>query len=353
MIIGACGYGGTGSSAVKDYLKEFTNVQVLDRAECQYAFKVDGLQDLEYHLVKQYSRHMSGDYAIERFKAASQFANTPKVKKIYIDKKKFLKDTNEFLKSIVQAEYLGFDNADYENCSLLKSIVILGFKKFIIPIYEKKTGKLYVSWPMRKMHVSINPTAFYENAQKYMMKILENGGADFSKTIILDQPFEGNNPTQSFPFFEDPIAIVVDRDPRDLYMAASYQWPDGTFMPRRDPKAFVQYYRMQRKNIHLEEEKSKVLRLNLEEMIFDYENATKKIMNFVGFNESQHIYPKKYFNPDRSIKGSQVYKKIPGHHEEIKYISEALSEYLFDFDSYESSKNNTELNVGFKWDDKV
>lgn len=51
MIIGACGYGGTGSSAVKDFIKEFDNVQTLDRAECQYAFKVDGLQDLELHII--------------------------------------------------------------------------------------------------------------------------------------------------------------------------------------------------------------------------------------------------------------------------------------------------------------
>ena len=52
MIVGACGFGGTGSSAVKDLLKEFENIQVLDRAESMFAFKVDGLQDLEYHLVK-------------------------------------------------------------------------------------------------------------------------------------------------------------------------------------------------------------------------------------------------------------------------------------------------------------
>jgi hypothetical protein len=88
-------------------------------------------------------------------------------------------------------------------------------------------------------------------------------------------------------------------------------------------------------------------------MIFDYDNTIKTIMEFLGLTEETHINPKKYFNPKRSIKGSQVYKKIKGHEQEIAYIEKALSEYLFDFDSYELSKTNTEINQGFKWDKDV
>lgn len=343
MIIGACGYGGTGSSAVKDYLKEFEGIQTLDRAECQYAFKVDGLQDLEFHLVKQYSRQMSGDLAIKRFRYAAKYARTPFVKKLYIDRNKYLKDTDDFLESIVQAEYLGFDNADYETGNLLKSIVILGFKKFVIPIYEKKSGRLYDKWPVRKMHVAICPENFYEEARSYVNKILKNGGADFSKKIVLDQPFEGNNPTQSFSFFEDAYAIVVDRDPRDLYMAASYQWPDGMFMPRRNPKAFVEYFRQQRDNIRHEEDKDRVLRVRLENMIFNYDITSELIMKFLGLEEKNHVCPKKYFNPEYSIKGTQLYKKIPGHEKELRYIEEELAEYLFPFEEYEEAKKNNSL----------
>lgn len=68
MFVGVCGYGATGSSAVVGLLKEYPELMVCDKAEIQEAFKVDGLQDLEYHLIKQYSRHISGDAAIVRFK---------------------------------------------------------------------------------------------------------------------------------------------------------------------------------------------------------------------------------------------------------------------------------------------
>jgi hypothetical protein len=245
------------------------------------------------------------------------------------------------------------DNFDYETGNTFKSIIYLGFKKFIIKNYEKLTGKIYKAWPMRDMSVSICPEDFYEKSKVYMHKILENAGGDFSKIIVLDQPFEGNNPTQSFPFFEDPYAIVIDRDPRDLYMASSYQWPDGMFMPRREVNAFIEYYRNQRTNINYSLDNERVLRINLEALIFDYDNTSKKVMDFLGFKEENHVEPRKYFDPKRSIKGSQIYKKLKGHDEEIGQIEKELSEYLFNFDEYEASKTNTEINHGFKWDKKV
>jgi hypothetical protein len=106
-------------------------------------------------------------------------------------------------------------------------------------------------------------------------------------------------------------------------------------------------------NINYSQDNERVIRLNLESMIFDYDATTKKIMDFLGLKEEKHVNPKKYFNPERSIKGSQVYKKIKGHEKEIAYIEKALPEYLFDFDSYELSKTNTEINIGFKWDKEV
>lgn len=353
MIIGACGYGATGSSAVKDLLKEFSNVQVLDRAESMFAFKVDGLQDLEFHLMKQYSREISGDIAIKRFRDQSRFANTPFVKKIYLDPQKYKKDTDIFLDSIIQTYYMGMENADYENVNRLQSIIALGFKKFIIKWYEQISGKPYRWWPMRRISVSICPDNFYSEAKLYMRKIIENGGGDLSKIIVLDQPFEGNNPTQSFPFFDDPYAIVVDRDPRDLYIGESYKctakWLTDPFLPRRDPQKFVEYFKRQRMNIDYSKDNEHVLRIRLEDMIFDYENTIKKIISFLGLSDREHVYKQKYFKPYVSIRGTQLYKKVPGHNEELKIIERELKEFLYDFDQYELSKSNTELSKTYDW----
>lgn len=47
MIVGACGFGSTGSSAVTDYLKEYDSFQVLDRIEFTWVSVDDGLTDLD------------------------------------------------------------------------------------------------------------------------------------------------------------------------------------------------------------------------------------------------------------------------------------------------------------------
>lgn len=344
MIIGACGYGGTGSSAVIDYLSEFKGIQIMNRSEIQYAFKVDGLQDLEYHLVKRFSRQMSGDQAIKRFVDASKYANTPIVKKPIKCKKEYLDITNEYINSLVQATWLGIDNADFETKHTMRNLIILIFKKIVIPNYEKLTGKLYSLWPMRTMYLCIQPDDFYRKTRKYTHQILKAAGADFTKKIVLDQPFEGNDPTQSFPFYDNPKAIVIDRDPRDLYLAASYQWKkDGTFMPRRDPRAFVEYYKKQRVDRATLNYKNDVLYMNLEDLIFDYDEKTKYINDFLNLDENDHADKLKFFNPQISIKGTQLYKKLEGHKDEIAYIEKNLEEYLFPFEQYDMSQNNTEI----------
>lgn len=353
MIIGACGYGGTGSSAIKDFLKEFENVDVLDRAESMFAFKVDGLQDLEYHLVTRYSREISGDVAIKRFRESAKFAYVPFVKKLYLDPRKYIKDTEEFIDAITQTTYRGMENFDYENCNWIKSVCYLAFKKIVVKWYEKIFKRPYTIWPMRNVSVSIRPENFYEEAKKYMKKIIVNGGGDLSKIIVLDQPFEGNNPSQSFPFFEDPYAIVIDRDPRDLYMIASYLWCGEPFMPRRDPEQFVEYYKRQRDNIDYSLDNDRVLRLNLEEMIFDYENVCERVYAFLGFNKSRHINKGEFFKPMVSMRGTQLYKKIQGHDNEIRYIEKNLTKYLFDYERFELSKTNTELTKSFDWQDET
>ena len=91
-------------------------------------------------------------------------------------------------------------------------------------------------------------------------------------------------------------------------------------------------------------------------MIFNYEDTRKKIIETLGLKEEDHIDKQKYFKPLVSLRGTQLYKKIQGHNEEVAYIEKELREYLYDFESYELSKSNTELSKNCNWqseDDKV
>lgn len=331
MSIGACGYGATGSGALFDFLKEFDEIQVKSEAEFKYTYQVDGLQDLEYHLMKQYSKNASGDMAIKRFLSSINYAYTPFVGQA-IPRKKYIKLSKEYAANLYQASWIGMESADYEVGFLPKSITILGFKKFIIPAYEKIFKRSYNTWPLRKMYVAIEPEGFYEKSKKYMNDMIESMGFDMEKPILLNQPFEGNCPENSFPYFQNPKAIVIDRDPRDVFIAhEEVYFGEGRHMPRGDVKAFVQLYGNVRKN-QKRIDSDKIIFIRFEDMIYNYEKTSEKIIKFLNLNE--HSNPRKYFNPDKSIFNTQLYNKYLKYEDEIKYIEKELHEYLFPFEEY-------------------
>lgn len=343
MIIGVCSYGGTGSSAVVDLLKEYNELQVLGNAEFQYAFQPDGLEDLEYHLVKQHSRHMSGDVAIHRYiNSTVKWAETPLVHKT-IEPKIFKKITYNYVNSLIQDEWIGIDNSDYMTKSVLKNSIVLGFKKIVFPVFEKITKKSWDVWPARGMYLSINPEDFYEKTQTYTTELLKAAGASFEKPVVLDQPFEGDAPEQSFPFFKDPKAIVVDRDPRDLWILAKYagNWTgEGRFMPRKDVKTFVNYYKELRENAKRNNSHD-VITINFEDLVYEYDTTVKKIENFLSINE--HVNPKKYFDPSVSINNTRLMDRYPQSKADIDYIEKNLTNYLYDFSKYKKVNYTTSI----------
>ena len=207
MIIGSCGYGATGSSVLTDLLREYDDIQVYDNFEFVIAYRVDGLQDLEYHLMKQYAKNSTGDYAIKRFLYAAKCYMTPAINKP-CSGKKFYEISENFINNILQVSYKGVDTADMLSGNIMKNILAFASKKVFMPkVIEKVTKKTSYIWPCRTMYYSVEPENFYEEAKKYINNILEAMGVDLSRPVCLDQPFEGNAPQQSFPFFERRLCL--------------------------------------------------------------------------------------------------------------------------------------------------
>lgn len=200
MIIGSCGYGATGSSVLTDLLSEYDNVQLFDSFEFVVAYRVDGLQDLEYHLMKQYAKCASGDYAIKRFRDWTSCYRTPFINKP-CNGVTFPKISKDYLDRITQLRYRGMETVDVLSGNVFRDVLAFASKKVLMPkIVEKITGKPSFLWPCRMLNYSIEPESFYEESRKYVSNILMAMGADLTKPICLDQPFEGNCLEQSFPF---------------------------------------------------------------------------------------------------------------------------------------------------------
>ena len=130
-------------------------------------------------------------------------------------------------------------------------------------------------------------------------------------------------------YFNDVKVIVVDRDPRDIYLLEKVRWQWGV-IPVATPEEFVTWFKITRKNKD-KDDASKVFRLKFEDLVYNYEETKDKLISFVGVPKERHTRPRSIFNPDISIKNTNMKMKISGYEMDIKYIEEHLSEYLFDF----------------------
>lgn len=344
MIIGACGYGATGSSIITDFFREFDNVQVYDDFEFTFTYRVDGLEDLEYHLMKQFAKNISGDAAVYRFLKSANYIKTPLIHKP-TDALTYKKIVNKYIDSIVQTRFKGMESIDIISGNVLKNIINLGMKKVILPkVFENRRKRATFGWPNRDIYVSVKPDNFYEASKEYIRDILRAMGADLSKPIVLDQPFAGNAPFNSFVFYDDPRAIIIDRDPRDLYLEAKYTLiAEGRFIPRQDVQSYCEYYRRIRTD-QLNKDSDRILLLKFEDLIYNYKSCVQKIMGFTGLHE--HRWPRKYFNPNRSVNNTQLIRKYPLEKENIKIIEKELAEYLYPYEKYKNVDTSGDVFVG-------
>lgn len=333
MIVGVCGLGYTGSGAVIDLLKEYDSVQVQRGGEFWISYRPDGLEDLAYH-VNNPSRFTSSDVAILRFeKLIARFCQYPQKWGLQ-SAEPILQLTKEYIDSITQVHWKGFWTFDPSLSSKLGFFFKWRcFKKlyYKYPDRLRKSADRYLS---RDMHLSVNPDGFYEKTQKYISDLLHLLGYDDNGIVALDQGFSGDNPLKSFPLFKNPKAIVVDKDPCDLYVLCKKEIKaDCRWVPTDNVDDFIEYYRIIRQGYQrLNDEKILVVRF--ENLIYEYDKTKKEIETFLGLGGTAHKRPLTFFNPKKSINNTQLFRKYPELKEDINKIEQSLQNYIFPYENY-------------------
>lgn len=333
-IIIPTGYMGSGSSAITDLVAEFK--------DCKNEFKSyeyvmlhcpNGLFDLEDKL-------LNGNNAIRSDEALRTFEL--QMKKLY-DKKfwwvgnykkiigpEFMKLVYEYLNKITMFNYNGYWYTHEEVNG--KMFIKLLLRKPIKTIFRNRYYKPILRYKDGMRITFIQPEEFYKHSKELINNVM-NMISQGAENIVLDQFLLPFNLFRVDNYFNDNVrVIVVQRDPRDVFILNKYIWPQKHCevpMPK-DAKEFCKYYKGMR-----ESEKpvtsNKVLRINFEDLVYKYDETVKKVMEHLEFTEEMHINKKQRFNPDLSIKNTQIFNSDSKYKEEMKIIEEELKEYLYEF----------------------
>lgn len=337
MIIGVSGYGYTGSGAIIDYLKEYDECEVLDQFEFNITYMPHGVQDLEYHLTKQISRFYSSDAAIKNFMKLVDFYNSPRSPYRRMTGNKFKEISLEYVRGLVQLEWSGWWSYDsFINSPLYNNVRFRLYNRYI-NLWEK-IFKVKFKIPQNdKMYLSIYPDNFYNASREYIKNIIDAFQCDNSKKLVLNQPFEANAPRNSMKYFSDAKAIIVDKDPRDLYvLAKKVILNNARFIPTDTVFDFIKYYKLCRtKRV---DEDIDILYVKFEDMIYEYDKTKEKINTFLGINGTGA--KKRHFDPMISINNTQLYLKYTDLDNDIRIIEKELMDYLYPYNMYNLKPNN-------------
>ena len=322
MIISVCGLGFTGSGAVFDLLKEHTCIQTLTEEEFGVIYRPDGLLDLEYHLTKSRTRYMESDIAISRFIKYVNYLFREKAGYSKEQVKKIRTLTEEFVTSLCQTTWNGYWGYDGQDLSLLEKIKW----KINSHFCPKKLN--------RKMYLSISPDGFNEKARFFLRSLLSILGYDGHSCLLLNQACSGDNPEASLRFFDACKAIIVKKDPRDLYVLCKKEvHSQCPWVPTDNVDDFISYV----KTIY--NFKTNELVVNFEDLIYDYSKTVYTIQTYCGIGSHTHTSKNKYFDPSVSIYNTQLFRKYPELESDILKIERELKEYLYDYSKVQALNN--------------
>lgn len=323
-IIAIAGYHFSGCGVIDDLFREFDNVaQAASECESRYLQDMDGVSDLEFHLVEAPNR-LTTNLAIDRFLRYCR-SNAKRYEKIYGPD--WMTMCEYYVDSLTKFQFQGYNmrHLNEKSPNYQRRYLLYRLLERIKPSKYRHSSR-YNYFPKETMyHSSPTEQEFLEKTRAFVDSLSEhlktNKNAEY---VMIDQMFAGNNPGRYLKYVTDVKAFVVDRDPRDLYIS---QREKGDHMLPSEPREFCTYFRDIRKRSA--KIPDNVMYLMIEDMIYHYDEMVPKVCDFVGIDRLHHIEPKKYFDPAISIRGTRTWERYPQYAEATKIIEQELPDFLY------------------------
>lgn len=305
-IVSVQGFGYSGSGAVVDLLREYSNCQVIgyvsvegsktarskSMAEVDFIRLAGGLFEIEKYMESNNLFH--DDALIHRTLSvieSSCLFRVPELRPYFLS---FLKSIIDFsLPNLSQAYYNAYLKMPRSRASIyfLKKMPLLEFRKMCGNFLNAIFNYFYT----------------------------ENTDFFVADQLFSDFEFDMDRNKQYTPNLK---CIYIPRDPRDLYAWTNYkkvEWiPQGL-------ESFIKWYKIMYSHLFTPKKDSLIVRY--EAICLDYDKEYKRIVDFLGLDESLHANKKECFNPDASSKFVNIWKKSEMPKHDFDVIKKELSEY--------------------------
>ena len=331
------GFMGSGSSAVTNLLNEIDGLSS-PNGDFEYVFShaPNGLFDLEDKLlvgnnalrsdeaIHSFLFFMHDLYAKKRYWVAD-YKNRVSPR-FYEYAKELISDLNVIVLSDKSCFWHYMQNPNGIMTflrSIRKIIYILTLKKVLITPPLKYKGML-LAYPTEE--------EFYSAAKKFVYRVIDDVKAE-NEGVILDQLLLPHNLFRLKNYFNDDVKVVlVDRDPRDVFISNKYFWtPDHVAIPfSTDVNDFCKQYQRMREAIQNLSD-NRIVRIQFEDLIYDYDATVKKLYEDLEISPVAHKQKKEFFNPEISIVNTNLRKREPRFERESETIENKLNEYLYTF----------------------
>jgi hypothetical protein len=166
---------------------------------------------------------------------------------------------------------------------------------------------------------------------------VKDGGSNVD-WVIFDQAIWPQAYLKALDYFENAKIIVVDRDPRDVYLSVSGLKSDSPVGKHRsycpsDPESFARYYRKLMENYKFDEG-STLLRITFEDFNLRHEETSALVRNFLDIDVQDHLIPQTFYRNEQSSARIGKWRNCSKEESEaIKIISEMLPEYCYPLDT--------------------
>jgi len=322
------GFSFTGKSAYNNLFAEFEGFYAHDfDFEFDLVRTKDGISDLYAALIENWSPVRSSEAIrgfgslIHAYQGRKSFFDRLLTLGRHYDERfpGFLEVSKEYIDELVDAEWRGQWPYAFERSGLPE--IIIRKLLFNIGIKNVFEANVYLSSPSKD--------CFIDRTQCYLNDILSSNTPPDS-IIVMSNVLEPFNPHRSMRFFKNIKSIVIDRDPRDIYLAAwDYTNRDGSKGWKstlgKDVKDFVRRFRIYRDNCS-NNRNDDMLTLSFEDLVLHYEDTLKTVYKFLDIDESVHNKKKCFFDPEVSKVGVGRWKET-SREEEIDYIYKNLRDY--------------------------